>query len=43
MNRPFKRVDQSTLLWNNLKKKVTVLSTRLTLRGVKLNLEHKKS
>jgi hypothetical protein len=33
MNRPFKRLEQSTLLWNNLKRKVTVSSTRLTLRG----------
>jgi hypothetical protein len=33
MNRPFKILEQSTLLWNNLKRKVTVPSTRLTLRG----------
>jgi hypothetical protein len=42
MHRPLKRLEQSTLLWNNLKRKVTVSSTRLTFRGVKLNLEHKK-
>jgi hypothetical protein len=36
MNGPFKRVEQSTLLWNNLKRKVTVSSTRLTLRGGKI-------
>jgi hypothetical protein len=41
MHRPLKRLEQSTLLWNNLKRKVTVSSTRLTFRGVKVNLEYK--
>jgi hypothetical protein len=43
MHRSLKRLEQSTLLWNNLKRKVTVSSTRLTFKGVKVNLEHKRS